>query len=142
MDSLFLTYYLSILAKNKGFDEPCICFYKNNDDKRHLHAVDQHWGNSLTGISKSTGYSIDDLTMSPTYDQFIHWLMYKHKIYVLIEPYAKFGKQEWHYSLIRLKIDFWGDKEGYNPIIINNDEYHSTYNEARIKAIERALNYI
>lgn len=66
MEKEFLNCIQSLALKELGFDEPCIAFYKDNFS---LKAIDQHWGSSVSGISKSLGYRVDDIVLAPTFRQ-------------------------------------------------------------------------
>ena len=69
MKKEFIPYEEALALKELGFDEECICFYKDGK----LQTVDQHWGTSLSGISKRSGYRIDDLILTPLFQQAFRW---------------------------------------------------------------------
>lgn len=73
----FVPYEEAVDLKELEFDEPCIGFFK---DTNKVKAVDQHWGSSIRGISKKTGYKIDDLVLAPTFSQAFQWFREKHKM--------------------------------------------------------------
>jgi len=83
MNKLFVGLELAIALKGLRFDEECLCFYK--DDK--LSVTDQHWGSSISGISKGLGYRIDDLILAPTYQQVTDWLRDEHGIIIVVMPF-------------------------------------------------------
>jgi hypothetical protein len=80
MKKSFVPFGIANKLKEKKFDEPCVCFYK---DDEILKAVDQHWGCSISGICKHHGYKIDDLVLAPIYQQVIDWLREKHNIHII-----------------------------------------------------------
>ena len=73
MQHLFVPYELALLAKNAGFDEPCLRFYQNSEElSDSLTDLDiPHFTNKKTGT-----YSC----IAPLYQQLIDWFYDKHKI--------------------------------------------------------------
>jgi hypothetical protein len=71
--------------KELGFDEPCIAFYSDNDIPK---AIDQRWGSSVQTISKSLGFSIDDITLAPTFEDAFRWFREKHNIDAWVQPFV------------------------------------------------------
>lgn len=71
MKHLFVPYELAILAKEKGFNEPCLASYLNTKLRWHtdgLNNSDQWLGKSIT---------------APLYQQLVDWFREKHNIHVL-----------------------------------------------------------
>ena len=83
MNKLFVSLEIASSLKKFGFDEECICFYKEG----RLSVTDQHWGSSISGISGSLGYRINDLILAPTHQQVTDWLRDKHGIIIVIMPF-------------------------------------------------------
>lgn len=77
MKENFANYNQSIALRDLGFDEECLGFYK---DSKYLKTVDQHWGMSLGGISKSLGYSVDDLVLAPLISQVFTFFRKKYNL--------------------------------------------------------------
>lgn len=65
----FIPYEEALMLKELGYDGESICFYQNG----RLKTVDQHWGSSISGISKQLGYKVDDLVLAPLYQQAFRW---------------------------------------------------------------------
>lgn len=72
MTELFLPYHLAVIAKDLGFLEQCLAYYKN----KKLHPIDTDF-KSFRGLSK-------DLTAAPLYQQITDWLYKNHKIDVVL----------------------------------------------------------
>lgn len=71
MEQLFLNYQLSLLAKEKGFDEPCFARYIKKEFR--FAAL-----GGVTNFSKEQAGQIS----APLYQQITDWFMEKHLIYV------------------------------------------------------------
>ena len=106
MKHLFLNKKLSLLAKEKGFDEKCIGYYwsKEGNETHHLCPSKNH--NSLpTRIS------------SPLYQQIIDWFREEHDIHIIIRP--GFGTTTWYdWRIISRETEdiFAGQDESYEKI--------------------------
>lgn len=77
MKHLFLNYSLSLLAKEKGFNEPCLTFWfkPNNISTARLAIINQRDLNEIDGF-KTKG----DNVAAPLYQQIIDWFREKHNI--------------------------------------------------------------
>jgi len=126
MKHLFLPYELALLAKEKGFDEPCLmAFYGENNygqpfDKLFLPASFGKYKNSLASLNNIA---------APLYQQIIDWLRVKHSIWVYCSNTANSGELFW------LKIS----KKG-KLIYERNDITFNSPQEAYSAAFDYVLN--
>ncbi len=134
MNKQFIPYELSIIAKNKGFNKQTFACY--NRGKVEFFDKNQYITNSDI---------CSPFISAPTHQQISDWIRQEHKIQINVFPYAKQGKQQWQFELVRLVINNWNNGESYNPYIISaiSDAYlFNDYYEAYNKAIEVALDKI
>lgn len=90
MKHLFLPYSLSFLAKQNGFNEPCLAFYSasanagdNNFEKLWFPKVlDKAIDSDIVCYSDLTN---EKSCLSPTWQQIKQWLWDKYRIYTVIE---------------------------------------------------------
>ena len=139
MQELFLPYELAVIAKQKGFDYPCICLYQFYNDTYKLIAIDQHWGNYLSGMCKDYGDNINDEEyLAPMYQQMVMWLFKEHGIWITLEYYNHSEPTD------KLPIGFMFYIEEYGHCISGKKEngLFKTYQEAMNKAIEESFKYI
>lgn len=66
MKELFVTYETAYLAKQFGFDEECLCAYRNTDEERYLMALSK-WKNF------STHDTHEGFCAAPVYEQLSTW---------------------------------------------------------------------
>ncbi len=76
MKNLFAPYELGKLAKEKGFNDPCIAFY-NVDTKIPV----------LASAYKTYDERYPNQVLAPTHQQILDWLRDKHKVDVTISRY-------------------------------------------------------
>jgi hypothetical protein len=74
MNNEFVQIEQALALKELGFDK----------ENSHLKAVDQHWGMSISGISKKSGYELDDLILAPTYLRAFRWFREEYGLYSTI----------------------------------------------------------
>ena len=126
MNKEFIPPLGALALKELGFDEPCIGFYKGNYD---VKAVDQHWGSSISGISKKGGYRIDDLVLAPTFSQAFRWFRDKYELH------------SWITIELGATLTFcWvisGEHKG-----TEHKPYLKTYEEAEIQCLERLISIV
>ena len=78
MKDLFVPYELALLAREKGFDEPCLRFYQNSEDlSENLDNQDINHFTNARAIRNET-YSC----LAPLYQQLIDWFFNNHKIII------------------------------------------------------------
>ena len=129
MNKEFIPYEQALALKELGFDEPCIAFYKDNNN---LKAVDQHWGNSVSGISKQLGYHIDDLALAPTYQSVFRWFREKHGLH------SSIGFDSWHTNEYMLDIVKEGDKDFH----YDDPTLYNTYEDAQLACLNKLIELI
>lgn len=78
MKHLFVPYELALLAKDKGFDNPCMAYY--NDDKELCIKR----GNSLSGIINQDCHRLNIL--APLYCQLVDWAYNKDGVILQYRP--------------------------------------------------------
>ncbi len=125
MKHLFIPYELAVVAKEKGFDEPCFNAYRNSDGEQQLMQIGE-WTNS--GIENThAGYCA-----APLYQQIVDWFREKHNIFIMAYP-----QDGWCYMFQDMNEI---------PEIGNSNNGSGTkfksYYEALSKAIEEAFNLI
>lgn len=80
MKQLFLPYNLALLAKEKGFDEPCL--FKHNPQATFDHDKINLIKHNPLG-SLNFFYNSDGIITAPLYQQMIDWFFDKHHINVV-----------------------------------------------------------
>lgn len=101
MKHLFVSYELAKELKQKGFDEPCMCYF--NDDKE----LNQKQGNIFNGILNQDCHGKNML--APTHQQVVDWLRNR-SIHLIEEIHREQNPAYWVF-----KIGF--EKQG--PFLIN-----------------------
>lgn len=85
MKHLFVPYELALLAKEKGFSEPCLAYYNNRKEFKHIQNRSFEEISdciNINGINKEF-YNIS--TFTPFYQQLVDWFRNKHSIQIFIE---------------------------------------------------------
>ena len=121
-NKLFCPYELSLLAKDKGFNEPCFGFYYTKDKELYLDDDDDEHGKAW-----------EDILKAPLYSQITDWLREEHKLHIGVDSMG-LGYVGYHNNT--------HDPETWNKDKRWNTEPMKTYNEALTKALESALNLI
>lgn len=73
MKHLFIPYEIAVIAKEKGFDEPCLKWYSSNGKLN----------NNVGDILSENQKSLYGCCAAPLYQQIIDWLREKHNIYIM-----------------------------------------------------------
>lgn len=138
MEKEFVPQSLSLKFKKLGFDQPCLAFYKDDQTPK---AIDQHWGSNVSGISKSLGYSIDDLILAPTFNQVFTWAEENHGLYCnFIHEFYKDGVnflwQIFWYLPVEEQVDFL--LTDGTMLYGDNGEYE-TSRDAKIACLEKLI---
>lgn len=121
MKNLFIPYELSVLAKQKGFNEPCFSFYYDNNF--------EFWKEQ--DVLKSIEFPFDTVSCNaPLYQQIVDWFREKHNHVIMI-------KKDWHK----------GKLMGWECVIEQKDGFidcgtFKTHNAALNKAIEETFKLI
>ena len=133
MKHLFVPYELSKELKELGFDEPCIGFYKEDDTR--LRAVDQHWGNSITGVCKNLGYEISDIILAPMFSQVIKWFREKYQLHGMVDI-IYVNPSHWYYRIERLQT-----KDDYLYHSEDDQLEFETYEEAEYNCLKKLIDF-
>lgn len=125
MKKLFLPYGLSLLAKQKGFDNICFALVTERDE---IHPMNISDSQDLEFNQQIAKYNNVPCVPAPLYDQIISWLRIKHNI--VISHIANIGSM----------------KE-FTFIVVHNNNIRRTidkpnYHESRDEAIEEAFKLI
>lgn len=137
MKKLFVPYKLALLAKEKGFDEPCFAYYQQFNIPTptfHFGIIQHHQnenykGNNWNKIDKDfqlTDYINNNFVSVPLYQQLVDWFREKHKIAIYCYPA----------SSIDLYISIVADGNQLNKW--TNRDYYQALN----KAFEQAFKLI
>ena len=120
MNHLFANYKLSLLAKEKGFDEPCLAWYFQEDKTKQFVLSDEF------GVKKKN--LRDKSIVAPLYQQLVDWFREKHNIFIKVTFY----KNDGYYSSVgELDTDSMNHKFSAKDC--------KTYYEALTKAIQEAF---
>lgn len=112
MKHLFIPYELAVLAKEKGFNEPCIIRF-SFDESRPDECLP------------------NDKVARPLYQQIVDWLRIKHHI-IITPDVDVIGNTYCHIKSPSDKVGFW----------TNNQDEPLEYYAALRKAIEKAFKLI
>lgn len=127
MKHLFIPYELAVLAKEKGFNEPCIAVFSGNKD---IYSLSNPTSDFSTVLNQAHSFSIS----APLYQQIIDWFRNNHRFFIKIEQH-QFSL--WYFKLEHETINQYN----INNIIDNNFGFDSYY-KALNKAIGEALKII
>lgn len=123
MEKLFLNKDLSLLAKEKGFDEPCFAFY-DSDGFNYIQCSPE---NGM--VSNKYHHNL----AAPLYQQIIDWFKEKHGLYIRLTPLTNC----WHYKIYKLKAINNPEEE-----IKAYSDFTDEYQQGLDKAIEEAFKLI
>ncbi len=100
MKHLFLPYELSILAKEKGFNEPCMAYHRELlGSKKPLFHINSPENKCV--INSELGDNKYNMVAAPLYDQIFIWLKEDHEI--IIEPFTSFLSHEKYSTVYRVQ---------------------------------------
>ncbi len=98
MKHLFISYELALIAKQKGFNEPCIGYWESNQHPNPKEGVSWEklsmWGNYFVLeefedcrlILTDNEWYYKSMIKAPLYQQIVDWLREKHKIFIWSNP--------------------------------------------------------
>lgn len=130
MKHLFLNKDLSLLAKKKGFNEPCMAYHTEMDNLLLLDGSVNR--NGLTTCPEKW-------VLAPIYQQVVDWFMDRHGLYINIFPYDDENYAKAVYGINIIQLEFGMYKECHVEISLRTI---SSYYEALNKAIEQAFKMI
>lgn len=135
MKELFVPYPIALLAKEKGFDEPCLAFYAPGEK---LYPVMQE---PAKGSYFNDG-NFDETLRAPLYQQLVDWFREEHNLFIKIDNFpTEEDTVDYDYCICRCDSDV--DERGYMEYIIDYSlERSFTYYEALNEAIEEAFKII
>lgn len=131
MKYLFVPYQLAILAKEKGFKEPCFGIFFSDLENGWQFGFSPHHPNA-TGTC-----------MSPLYQQLVDWFREKHKVDCRVFPMFESEesyKTVWGWNVMELE---WGeDKEHHLFASCSTSDRNLSYYEALNASIQKAFELI
>lgn len=132
MNNEFVSYEIATALKQLGFDEECIAFYKENS---HLKAIDQHWGMSISGISKKLGYEVEDLILAPTYSRVFRWFRENYKLDKKIGIVFNSDVKKYNFQIYK-------EKENVYPYDRNTSKYFDFFEEVELECLKKLIEII
>lgn len=138
MKELFVSYNVASLAKEKGFDEPCLAYYFPSKKEIRLSLVTQmEEGYSYITNSMIT---VKEVIATPLYQQLIDWFREKHTTRIVddIQSGTMSGRLLSSYKFNAIKIDGLYTKDVLKYSKIENKSFPSYY-EALDKTLETIL---
>lgn len=134
MKHLFISYELALLAKEKGFDDPCLGFYHPNivsDGNMLTTAFDYNF--DVTECTTNTILKqrvLQPQIACPIYQQIIDWFREKHNIHISIHSNGTNEKfTSYYFTIMKLRKDC---------LRFSNVDYYNGLN----KAVEEAFKLI
>jgi len=131
MEHLFLPYDLSMMAKIKGFNEPCLAYY-NSITKEIGYTYPSHTRYHINTVDKL-------FPSAPLYQQIIDWLRKTHKIHIQIFIGHDEDKIWYNFDLEPVELGYNyephtcdTDVEGYDK----ENGYYLTLNKAITEAFK------
>lgn len=133
MRHLFVPYEIALKLKEKGFDEPCLAEYIDDEVfTLHRQFINEHPTKDesfITHTNTKPNWIKEHFKCSaPLYQQVIDWLREKHNEVILIIPDK--SRTYWDYMLTSMQ-----DK-GWMMSTNNLKEYYKTLDKAIIQALE------
>lgn len=158
-EELFATHELSKLAKEKGFNEDCFCFFEINDGKAYIEEFVYYEDER----KNSNSYSDYKFCTAPSYDQLTNWLRDTKDIDITIMPvfrekcgYDSFKRDGYTFEIMRIQPCQYLTWSDFNQCAEDRDQENKehdvserclkpsfkTYREALNEAIKQGLNLI
>lgn len=136
MKHLFIPYGLAVIAKEKGFNEPCLAIHtKRYGDIETPRTISQHEGTVVNGDrNEEFGKHIEFPTITAImYQQIIDWLRDNHSIELGSPKNIIFNGGKRHFRVSIYKI---GEKKGLLRELSGFNEYYEALNEAIKQALK------
>lgn len=158
-EELFATFELSKLAREKGFDEDCFCFFEEEDGNTYLEEFVYYTTNRK---NSNIGNMFSHCT-APLYDQLTNWLRDEKDIDITIMPvfrekcgYDSFKRDGYTFEIMRIEPCQYLTWSDFNQCAEDRDKENKeydvserclkpsfkTYKEALNEAIKQGLNLI
>ena len=102
-----ISFNLSKLFKSKGFDEPCLGYYENQDENLVINfnnlplTEEQEKRPSLYTIDNRNSNLPQWATAAPLCEQVVEWLRLNHNIWLIVVP-SELYKGKWYYHRFHL----------------------------------------
>lgn len=123
MKHLFVPYELALLAKEKGFNEPCLAAYKLSGDRSVPYSKEGDI------IIEANAHQYANTIKAPLYQQLVDWFRDEHKIHFCVTP----PDGVWKYTY---EIKYFGYKDQ------NGGTGYNSYNEALNAFLTQAFKLI
>lgn len=104
MEKLFIPYKLAIIAKNKGFDEPCIAQWYNKE--KLLMEITPLRNSKMPNITDK------DAICAPLYQQIVDWFI-KEKKLVIYPEYSSYNSLPFYHIK-------WNNGKCHNEMRVSN----------------------
>jgi hypothetical protein len=137
MKHLFVPYELALLAKEKGFNEPCIYqYYKQNEELLPIVKTTQY--PTIRNNSEISIESGEDCIAAPIYQQLIDWFREEHDIHFEIFPTRSFRlNPNYCYSIDQINRSARIKKSiPENSLTLQADTYYNALNAALAEAFK------
>ncbi len=137
MNHLFVSPELAQKLRSIGFDYPCLRYYSSTKSRLFI----------MTNVKSFDGTKNEDLApyrlAAPIYQQVTDWLREKQGIEFYIVPNLNLDNKSIVKKSAGYRYNFY-NKVGDNYFTVHNElsVTYSTYYEAMIKAIEKAIEFI
>lgn len=149
MNNLFVSYELSLLAKEKGFDEPCLGHYQDNIEMFTHNSIKGKLNLGFLGQCKSEPYDWNNVPnwgvktqkfySAPLYQQLVDWFREKHKLHLDVTFREVKGNIVSGINSVYFDIEIYMLSGGDAHKIYKFSEYSDNYYETLTKAIEQAF---
>ncbi len=126
MKNLFVPYELALLAKEKGFNDPCFgYYYKDNIEVKHFEWIESEkygdWEPNFLINNKEKDFFLS----APIYQQLVDWFREKHDIEIIVLSDDLVNRKFFEFSIYKL----WSQDQ------LKHDSSFLTYYEALNKAL-------
>lgn len=133
MKNLFVPYELAFKLSEKGFNDKCIGFFR---DERLIFPVIT--GDHLVDNEFFKGLPL--MIAAPLFEQVINWFRIRHNIYIAVLPYREDSELCWYYIIVE-------DDEQLSDILLNEGDLNASsnyknYEDALLEGIKAGLNLI
>jgi len=103
LKNLFIPYNLASLAMEKGFDEPCLCHYHNDNEDLSdtgFYLAEYFNAMGITTTQYRSNKGMGNVVAAPLYQQILDWLKTEHDIVIYPDYSSKWKSPnyiiKWH----------------------------------------------